>query len=764
MISGRGNDDENGSGSAPKQRNFHGVILEKALWIFAVLFVICACCRATGDLTRDANQVLQLLQNSSIEVEVSNVTTILRQTGVRLVREGHVLRGPITINRERSRAIEVIAEVHRYFSSLYTNSTETRPMWRISNDFLETLAIVRAHAVMDIMQPLTDFTELINFMRQRLRFGLVANSNDDNVGNDVPAITQAPHSRDSSLMDRRQRSRRNFLSLDQILKMFRLNSRYLLSGISFMSYDLLPVSPLPTDANRTDPNLDHRLSAAINQWFNSRHFTDLLLARCKDLGVRRCAIEKAETGELHLINRGNTIQAGTHLNLCTGLIVNSYELEGDKRKSSDGVASNRKFNVTITIQEVNGTYGNVLSIIQIGWPQEYICYVNKDICAGGEFCDHSCEPNCEIETDDQAIESYKIQLDGKIYKVSYKPIFIVCTKEVKHNERPTVSYGNACVKQASPRAPEFREQQQLIQQSLQSSGKRKVDMQKTLKDTLTRHFTGRRLTIDRKRIEKENPGENELAILCKCSYCDEALEMCRKERSLLLMGVKGGIDYEKLRNIHFPSPSRPPIRIRGSSFFQTREQRQLGQKIEKGKISFRQAIEASSSDVVKNQARNFKRRANYKLKKKKNTKDEPTIDDLLAIYYPVMYGAFRGESGASNAHTAGAIYAQAVTASQARAVAARRARTVTASHAGAVAARRASTAGANEPGTAGAARTAGERHAHAVAARQARIADDDFGSIGRVVSAEEMRIYNDPTSEPYSPDEHDRPTSPDENA
>ena len=76
-----------------------------------------------------------------------------------------------------------------------------------------------------------------------------------------------------------------------------------------------------------------------------------------------------------------------------------------------------------------------------------MCYVDKDCPGGAESCNHSCEPNSEIVTDDKAIESNEIELDKKIYKVSYFPIFIKSIKEIKHNERPTVSYGTACVKQ-----------------------------------------------------------------------------------------------------------------------------------------------------------------------------------------------------------------------------------------------------------------------------------------------------------------------------
>jgi hypothetical protein len=164
MISGRGNNNnENGSGSASKQPKFHGVILNHTLWIFATLFVLYACSRAMGDNARDSDQVVALLGNSSIEVEVCNVTTILRQTTVQLLREGAAPLGPITNHAERGNAIHVIAEVQhyfssfhtRYFSSFHTINTETRPMWSISNDFIATLEIIRAHPVMNIMQPLS---------------------------------------------------------------------------------------------------------------------------------------------------------------------------------------------------------------------------------------------------------------------------------------------------------------------------------------------------------------------------------------------------------------------------------------------------------------------------------------------------------------------------------------------------------------------------------------------------------------------------------
>ncbi len=97
-------------------------------------------------------------------------------------------------------------------------------------------------------------------MLQRLRVGSATNANDDV----TTTRRKAPHSNNGN-RGRDEKRKRILSTLEQIIQMFRLLTRTLQSGILFMSYDFLPMKTQPTDENWSDPNLDHRLAAAINQ-------------------------------------------------------------------------------------------------------------------------------------------------------------------------------------------------------------------------------------------------------------------------------------------------------------------------------------------------------------------------------------------------------------------------------------------------------------------------------------------------------------------
>jgi hypothetical protein len=327
------------------------------------------------------------------------------------------------------------------------------------------------------------------------------------------------------------------------LQTFRLQGRRMRTGFLLLPLHLLPVTE---ELHNEDEGKDHMftngMAAAINRWLNSKEFLEKLqslLSRAP--GERRvCKVVSSGHGtNLCLRNNGETIPKGTWMNLYTGFIINSCEDEVERLSVADGVADNRKLQVKVKITNKRGVIKH--NWIQLGWRLDekstLFANVNDEVGGGAEFCDHSCDPNCDFFDLDPPIHG-ELKADGQSFTVDITPNILVSSREIKPGDFLSVDYGTNSVVKGGPSVKKYNDFK-----------KKFGDLERNAqKKNAGKIFPRGTCLLPQKELEERHKN-GEFGFDCKCKFCDDLHFLIDRPRSRLFMCDDTRIDYEALRNI-----------------------------------------------------------------------------------------------------------------------------------------------------------------------------------------------------------------------